>query len=149
MYEQPASKKKAFLAKRQIDVDGRAGHDVFVVEVCGNADYAPRLRAEVDELQNRISPVHVVVDSVSVREHSLGQALADDDNHLAALSVVVVKVASGQYRHSQSRKEAGRNPSKLGAWILFSGSANVAVGRELEPGPVVACVSPPQSCRVP
>src|SRR5262249_56436181 len=105
VYEQPAA-PRIFLSEWMINVDGGAGHNVFVVQIRGNADDPTRLSAYVNELHYRIGPKEMVVDCILIGEHALGQALADDHNQLAALAVGVIKVASGQKRDSQRRKEA-------------------------------------------
>src|SRR5262249_39570067 len=143
--EQPAS-EGVLLAKGMIDVDGGTWHDVLVVQIRGDSYNAPRLRAHFCGLHNRICPEHMMVDGVRAGKHALGQALADDHDQLAALAIVVVKVATGKYRHSERGKEAGRDQAELSAGIFFAGPANVAVGRELESGSEVARVAPRHGC---
>src|SRR5262249_22196949 len=108
MYEQPAS-PGVLLPKRMVDVDGGTGHDVLVVEVRGHPYNAARLQADLGKLHNRICPEQMMVDRIPAWKHALGQALADDDHHLAALAIVVVKVATGQYRHPERGEKAGRD----------------------------------------
>src|ERR1700693_4775791 len=93
----------------------RAGDDVLVVHVGGDAHDAPRTLADVDEIHHRIGPHDVPVESVLAREHALRDALANDHDRLAATAIVVVEIASGDNWYAQRGKESRRDRAKLRA----------------------------------
>ena len=118
--DEQAAAPELLLAEGMIDGEGRAGHDVLVVDIRGDADDAARLGADVDELHDRVGPHEVAVDGVLIGEHAPRQALADDDDLLAAVAVGVVEVAAGDDRDAERGEEAGRDGAESGARILFS-----------------------------
>ena len=79
------------LTERMIDRQGWTGHDVLVVHVFRHADDAARAHADVDEFHDGIGVHHVAVDGIFAGEHALSDALADDDDGLAAAASSVLK----------------------------------------------------------
>src|SRR5262249_16573479 len=106
---------------------------VLVVDIGHDADDAPWARTDIDELHHRISPHHMAIDRFLRREHSLRNALTDDDDRFAALAVRLVEIASGDQRDAKRREIPWRDRTEGGAWIFFARRANVSISRKLEP----------------
>ena len=82
MDEESAVEHRA-MVKGAVNRESGLRNNVFIVNIGGDANDAQRLALEPgEELQYRIGPKHMTVDSVLAREHPLGQALADDDSRL-------------------------------------------------------------------
>src|SRR5208282_6628749 len=94
-----------------------------------------------DELQHRISPVHMAINGILIGEHALCERLTDDSDRLVAVAVEIVEIPAGEDGNAQRGKESGRDHAKLRARILFAGGMNVTIGGELE-AYSCACIAP-------
>src|SRR5581483_7670275 len=97
----------------------RAWHYVLIIDIGRHADNAPGRRADVDELDHRIGPHHVAVDRILIRKHPLREALAYDDDRLAAVAIGIVEIPSGDNRDAERREKSGRDHPEPRAWIFF------------------------------
>ena len=120
----------------------RSGHHVLVVHIGRDADNAPGRGAHLDELHHRIGPHHVPVDRILIREHPLRQALAHDDDLLAAAAIGFVEIASGDDRDAECRKKTGRDGPQLRPRIFFTRPPDMAVRGEIKSGTKSARVAP-------
>ena len=77
----------------------------------------------------------MAVDSVLAGEHALRHALADDDDRLAALAVVVVEIAAGEDGNAEGGEKSGRDGAELRARIFFTGPATWPSPENWKPGP--------------
>ena len=75
-------------------------------------------------------------------EQPLRDALADDDDRLAAGAVVVGEVAAGDERHAEHREEARRDDPQPRVRVLFAVRRRVALDGERRAGPNAAGVAP-------
>ncbi len=87
----------------------RARRHVLVVHIGHNAHDATGRRADVDELHDRIRPLHVPVNRFLVGEHPLRQALAHDHDPLTVSPVGIVEIATGNDRDTERREKPGRD----------------------------------------
>src|SRR5258708_2414615 len=94
-----------YLTERVVDGKRRARYDVLIVHICRDAYDAPRPLVDVNEIHHWVCPHDVPVDRILAGEHRLSHALANDDNRLAAATVIVVEVASSNNRHAECREE--------------------------------------------
>src|SRR5262245_20582850 len=74
----------------------------------------------------------MAIDGVLLREHSLCERFTYDRDGLFVSTVQLIEVATSNDWNAQSPKETRRDNTKLRAWVLFSTSANVTIGTELQ-----------------
>src|SRR5438270_7473612 len=67
------------LFEGMVDRHGVSRHQIFIVNISGNAHDAARGGAYVDEFHDGIGPHDVPIYRVAVREHALREGLADDN----------------------------------------------------------------------
>ncbi len=125
-----------------IDGERRTRHYVRIVYIGGDADNAAGRTADIDEFDDRIGPHHVVIERILSGKHALRDALADDDDGLAAAAVGVVEIAAGDHRNSERSEETGRDGAEAGARVFLAGSAHVAVSRKLQPERGITRIAP-------
>src|SRR5262249_54783935 len=101
-----------------IDGERGSGDDVFVVDISGDANNPARSFAHADEVHDRISPNDVTIEGVLAGEHALCDALADDDDRLAAAAIVINEVAALDDRHAQSSEKSRRDHAELCSGIF-------------------------------
>jgi hypothetical protein len=125
-----------------IDVHRRARHHVLIVQISHHANDAPGRSADVDEFHDRIGPHEVVVDGIPVRKHSLGHALAYNDDSLPIFPIVVVEITAGDDGDAERGEKSGRYRAELRAGILFASGTDVAIRGELKARTEGARVAP-------
>src|SRR6202043_3999519 len=130
------------LTKGMVNGQRRAGDDVLVVHVGGDAHDAARSLADVDEIHHRIGPHDVPVESFLAGEHALRDALANNHDRLAAAAIVVIELASGNNWYTQRGKISRRNSAKLRPRIFFPNAVHVALAGKREAGTKPAGVTP-------
>ena len=130
------------LLERMVDGHDRAGNHVFIVNVADHADDAARRSADVNKFHHGIGPHQVMADGILIREHELREGLADDDDLVAILVIGFIEIASGEDGDAERGEKTGRDCAQICAGIIFTGAANLTVGRELEAGAKAACVTP-------
>ncbi len=115
---------------------------MLIVNVGGDADDAVRRHQarlfEIgpgDELQHGIRPIDMPIDRILVGEHALCESLADDNDGLFIIVVIVIKrieIAAGNDRNAKRRKKTGRDGTRLRPGILYAGRMDVSVTGELQ-----------------
>ena len=75
------------------------------------------------------------IDRILVGEHALCESLADDNDRLFIIIVIVIKrieIAAGNDRNAKRRKKTGRDGTRLRPGILYTGGMDVSVSGELQ-----------------
>jgi hypothetical protein len=111
-----------------VDVEGRPGDDVLVVQIRRHTDDPPRPGPDIDELHDGIGPHQPAIDRLLTREHPLCETLAHDHHALGAAVVRLGEVTPRKDRHAKRCKEAGRDGAELRAGVLFAVGPGVAFG---------------------
>jgi len=74
------------------------------------------------------------IDRILVGEHALCQTLADDNDGLFIIVIVIkrIEIAAGNDRNAKRRKKTGRDGTRLRPGILYTGGMDVSVTGELQ-----------------
>ncbi len=92
-------------------------------------DIGPR-----SELQDGIRPIDMAIDRILVGEHALCQTLADDNDGLFIIVIVIkrIEIAAGNDRNAKRRKKTGRDGARLRPGILYTCRMDVSVAGKLQ-----------------
>src|SRR6516165_11562162 len=133
--DEKATAQKWTLFKGVVDGESWLGNDILLVNICDDAnDALGRRQVLAIDFQDGIGPEYVPIDRVLIGEHALREGFADDCDALVALTIELIEVASRNDGNAQSAKESRRDNTKLCAWVLFTGGANVTIGAKLHSG---------------
>jgi hypothetical protein len=117
---------KTYLTNRVIDRHPGSLGNILVVGVGNNADdSAWQHPAEV-----RIGPPHLPVQGLTVRKQSKRDALADNDDGVVAVAVLVGEVAARDDRNADDIKEPRRDDAEPRARDFFSVCRSVSLDGE-------------------
>jgi hypothetical protein len=130
------------LAKRMVHAKRRTWHHVFIIHIGHDANDALGRGIDWDELHHWIGPHQVMVHRILIRKHTLGHALAHDNDRFASVPIPGVEIAASDDRHAERREESGRHRPVPSEGILFARRLDMAVRGKFEPGSEDASVAP-------